>query len=343
MSTDTMAAFWGRLGAFADPVNQLADASCGCALGGAAGSTIDATEAMSKVVAQYVALSSQGEILRQMIAAGAQIPCAAWEAYASARQDYLAKSQPLFDQLAAKGITVEQVVFSGGQPVVDPVDSTKVKTLRVQAPLRPPAFVGINQQCPTVPNMSSASLRGAMGWEPLPVQLASAAKTILTAIGSLAAGATLVLLAGGLPMGVVGLGIYKTIKQIAVTWHDYDPSPSKTLSAFTACFQNAVKTGAAAADANKRCASAPAVKVLTPPSSSWSTGTWIGIGAGVILLGLLWRALRGRAVESAPATAGAGAGTEIAPAYPDRARRWVARAGTPILLGDLYWHPRGRR
>jgi hypothetical protein len=347
---DSMEAFWGRLGTFADPVNQLAEASCGCALGdeassfelGATGASIDASAALSKVVAQYVALSTQGETLRQLMAAGVKVPCDVWLAYANARQDYMTKSQYLFDQLAAKNVTVEQVIYSGGKPKLDPNDASRVATLQVQAPLRPPAFVGVNERCPDVPVMSGVNLQGAIGWEPTPLGGSSIPSSTLVALGTAAGTGVLMLMSAGMPLGLAAYGSYKTIKQIAAFWQDYDASPSRVLAAYTGCFQAEVKAGASTADAAKHCsliqASATQARVAVAqaqgkPSSGMGFWGWLGIGAGAfILLTVGVKLLRGSIRAAIPIP---GVGESFG-----RSRR--SRRGAPILLGDLYLHPGGR-
>lgn len=337
-----MEAFWGRLGAFADPVNQLADATCGCALG-ESGQTLDASEAASRVISQYVALSTQGETLRQMLAAGVKIPCEVWRAYATARQDYLTKSQPFFDQLAAKGVTLEQVVFSGGKPKSDPSDPSKFVTLRVQAPLRPPAFVGINKECPTVPVMYGADLQGNIGWEPVPVLQGSVSNSVLAALGAASTTMLLLIAGNGTTLGLAGYGAYKTFKQVAIVLQDYDASPSRILAAYTACFQAAVKAGIAPAEAAKQCknvqASAEAARVAVEQakakqkeSSGIGFWAWIGIGTAVILVGsIVIGVIRSRVGAAARLISPVG-GIGRAP----------RRSHEPILLGDLYFQPRGR-
>ena len=355
MADDSLEAFYGRLGAFADPVNRLAEASCGCALGLAPGeTTVDASYAMSRVVSQYTALSVQGETLRQMLAAGMKIPCDVWMAYASARQDYVTKSQPIFDQLAAKGVTVEQVVYSGGKPRPDPADPSKIMTLQVQAPLRPPAFADVDQQCPGVPAMSGANLRGAVGWEPMPVQLASVPSSVLTALGTATGTGVVMLISFGIPVGLAGYGAYKTIKQIAVVLQDYDASPSRILTAYTACFQAAVKAGVSPANAAKQCSavqtSAEQARVAAAKAAAdggFGFWAWLGVGAGVFILGsILIRFVRNRAALAAQVvrTAIPVAGTGALGRSTGRPRKqWSSDPGVPILLGDLYYQPRGHR
>jgi len=329
---DTMDAFWNRLGA--------------CCLG-ASTQSIDATLAMSRIVGQYVALSVQAENLRQIMAKGVQIPCDVWHAYAAARRDYLVKSQAVFDQLAAKGVTVEQVVYSGGKPKIDPTDPNKVVSVQVQAPLRPPAFVGISQQCPGVPVMSGTSLRGSLGWERTPILLSAVPASVVRALGT-ATMATLTLFAAGTPVGLAAQNAYQTYKSIAVILQDYDSSPSRILTAYTGCFQAAIKAGLSASDANKQCSAVQAsaqqarvseaqAKAAAAAAAAGGLGFWgwLGVGAAVILVGsILIRYIRSRL---APVAALLPVGE---PGSLPRGR--YSKPGDPILLGDLYYHPRGQ-
>ena len=343
---NTMDAFWGNLGALAEPAESLSN--CGCALGSTSAlASLDATAAMAKVIAQYAALSSQGEILRQMMAAGAQIPCNVWSAYARARQDYLTKSQSVFDQLTARDITVEQVIYTNGKPKVDPTNPSKVFTLRISMPLRPPAFVGINDQCPTVPVMSGTNFQGDMGWEPTAMQLASAPGSILAAQSGVS-GSVLTLLANGNPMGVAGYGTYKTIKPIPISMPEYDLGASQELATYTACFQSALKAGIVTSTAAAQCTNPQtATNIVNPMTtavkavSKFTLWHWLGLGAGAVLLLGIIRRLR---TEPTPPE------STMAPvAGLGRARRVRVRDARysdptdPILIGDLYLHPRRKR
>jgi hypothetical protein len=349
---DTLEAFYGHLGALADPVNQLADASCGCALGLAPGeATVDATLAVSKVLGQYAALSAQGETLRQMLVAGAKIPCDVWLAYANARQDYITKSQYVFDQLAAKGVTIEQVVYSGGKPKPDPSDPSKVMSLQVQAPLRPPAFVGIDQQCPGVPVMSGANFRGALGWERTPYQLGSVSSSLLMTLGTAAGTGVLMLMSAGMPIGLATYGSYKVMKTIAVVLQDYDASPSRILAAYTGCFQAAVKAGVSAVEAAKQCSAVQTAaeksrEAVAKAQASGGLGFWgwLGVGTAVVILGsIVFRFVRGRVSLATRVARAAVADGALGRATGKPREQWASRPGDPILLGDLYYQPRGRR
>jgi hypothetical protein len=321
---DTLAEFYSRLGALADPA-------------GASSSTETSTDAalvLSKIASQYVALSLQAEYLRQIMAGGTQIPCDVWSAYVAARQDYLAKSQAVFDQLGRKGVAAQQVLYSGGKPQLDPADATKYATIVVPAPLRPPAFVGITQQCPAVPSMSGAAV-GTFGWERTPVfQGAIDASTVLD-LGDVT---SLLVLTNstGIPLGLAGVNTYKTIKPVAVLWTDFDGTSSRALAAYTTCFRGVLQQpGATAADASKRCAVAQST-AASPAAAAGSVGSklgfwgWLGVIFGVALVGSV--ALRALRRPAAPAIAG----------VPAPRSRYSAPSD-PIFLGDLFLHPRGRK
>jgi hypothetical protein len=303
MAGDPLQSFYSRLGTFADPTNPLAD------LRGA--DAADATAVVSKIVKRYVDLSAYGEKLRQLLAANVKVPCQVWTAYAAARQDYLTRSQAVFDQLAAKAVTIEQVVYSNGAPQLDPADATKVVTLQIQAPLRPPAFTGLDAQCPGLPLMNGLS--GATdGWQPVPVSLGAIDVSTAAMLGPTAANVT-VLMSNGAIMGLASYDGAKAVKQIAVTWEDYT-APTQVLTTYAACVAAYVKRGRTILAAGNRCA-----------SNRLALWHWLGIGAGALVLGtIVLRVLRGpRALPPAAApTAG----------YDDG-----------VALGELYFRPRRRR
>jgi hypothetical protein len=286
---DTLANFFGSL--------KPARAGCGCGLGsplfGASTSeTMDATVAMNHAMVRYVELSVQGENLRQIMTTGVKIPCNVWTAYATARQDYLTKSQAIFDQLAARGITLEQVIYSGGKPAIDPNDPNHVRTVRVQAPLRPPSFVGLDAQCPGLPLMAGG-MEGAIGWEPIPVELGflpiAAAAGVVAACTAATMGACLVLIgATGVVIGIAGYAGYKIMQQVAITMREYESSPSRIVAAYTSCFQGLTKSGASTTDAANRCADVQtsaqqyAANVL---KGGWGFWTWVGVGGALLVTG----------------------------------------------------------
>jgi hypothetical protein len=358
---DALDSFYNQIGSRGMPAPVVE--GCGCALGSTTtGTTMDLCQATNRILVRYVELTVQGEYLRQMMAAwiagGSQaskaIPCTIWEAYATARQDYLTKSQEVLDQLAAKGLTIEQVIYSQGKPAVDPTDPSRVRTVRLTAPLRPPGFLSL--PCPGIAPMYGANLNG--GWEPTSVEFGVVPVAAAVAVASVCTAATLggclvIIGAAGLIVGIVSYAGYKIMQQVAVVMREYQSSPAKTVAAYTACFAGLVKGGMPATDAATRCQGAQtAAQQYAKDRGAESAGGlgfwgWIGIGAGVIIFGgIALRFIRARAGRMlAPARM-------LAPVAPApamvaglngarRGKRRRKHAG-PILLGDLYYQPKGR-
>ncbi len=302
--TDSLDAFWGQIGNALDS----SDGVCGCALGASA-NTIDATLAVSRSLAQYAALVAQGTALQKITARKIEVPCAVWTAYANARQDYLIKTQEIFDQLAAKGITIERVLCSSsGVPKLDPGNPARVATARLLAPLRPPAFTGLTKQCPGVVDMAGAQIAG-LGWERVPIQLASVP---LSAIKGMGVSPNVLTLVG--ETSVVGFASptqHQSVESAGILPRAFALAGLQTVSAFTTCFQNRGATP----DAGRRCA--------VPGGTTRSLELLGLLGIGIIAVfmgGVIARAFQRAAL----------AGPEH------------SNPGDPIFLGDLYWQPRGR-
>jgi hypothetical protein len=297
-------------------------------------STLDAAAALNRILARYVEISTQGEILRQIMSVGVQVPCVIWSAYVQARQDYLNKSQSVFSQLAQKGVTVEQVVYMQGALQIDPSDPSKAKSLRLQAPLPPPAFAGIERQCPSVPAMSSAVMHGAMGWESIPVSLGSiplTAAQIAAATCAVAAPGNCLMLLGAdaVVLGVAGQATFQTIKPVYVTLQEYTPLPLRTVAMYTTCFRGR-SISKTPSEAAKQCSLPERAMRVQMGSALDSVGAWGWIGIGAVVLGGLWLLLRGRSPRAA-----------LNGSVRRRVRRRYSKASDPILLGDLYYQPRG--
>lgn len=327
---DPMAQFLGSLGLYAAPVQNLArENTCGCGFGATdTGETQDAARAMSTILSRYAELSAQGERLRQILVAGGQVPCEIWGAYNSACIDYLQKSQSVFDQLAQKSITVEQVVYSGGQPVADPSNPGMVKSLRVSAPLRPPAFGFTATSCPGIANFQGTEVSGG-GWVPIPIEMGS----ITTQAAQAASGMFILLLSSmGTPLGTAGYGAYKTVQQVAVWLEAYFDAPTRLVAAYTDCFERLTKGGLAPAKASSQCAvsqaSAQQYAKDKAKSKEWGFWTWAAIGGAVLVTGgVLALYLRGRVANVlAPVRMLSGS------AY----RRKSRRGQRSMLLGKLH-------
>lgn len=351
MGNDTMAQFFGSLGALAEPVQALARGGVDF---GAAGQAQDASRAMSIILQQYAVLSAEGERLRQVLVAGGRVPCDIWNAYNQACLDYLAKSQPVFDQLAQKGVTVDQVVYQNGQPVPDPSAPGQYKTLRVAAPLRPPGFGFSATQCPGIANFQG-TFRG--GWTPVPVEdnisLGSVPASVLSALGT---GALLFLTSlSGTPIGAAGYGAFKTYQQLSVVLEAYYDPPARIVAAYTECFEKSVKAGMPAAQASSTCAQVQTSaqqyaqsKASGSSDSSWGFWMWVGVGGAVLLAGgLLALYLRGRVSRAlgpahifVPGIGGAFDRNAVYPTTRLMGNRKARQQGVPVLLGDLYLHPR---
>lgn len=279
-----MANFIGRLGAFAPAVLDIA------APFGAVGGSEDATLAMQRLLQQYADLSARGEKLRQILTTGATIPCAVWDAYNQACLDYLQKGQVVFDQLTQRGISVEQVAYSGGKPVSDPNVPGQYRTLRVAAPLRPPAFTFVQSQCPSVANFQGwvGGWRPVpiSGWQPIPIELGAVSDAILASFKF----SVFFLLTGPAGIaGAVGVGGTRALTQIAVSVMAYLESPKQIIDAYTTCFDRQVAAGIKADAAGQRCfdvqQSAQSYAATRPGSGGWGFWTWMALGGAVLVAG----------------------------------------------------------
>jgi hypothetical protein len=250
----------------------------------------DASKAFAeRILPRYAELSRQGEQLRQILVAKGKVPCTVWAAYNQACLDYLQKSQKVFDQLAQKGIVVDQVVYSAGQPVLDPSSPGSVKTLRVAAPLRPPAFGFVASECPGIATFQGVELE-RVGWVPVPiisaVDLGSIPGATLTAIGT---GMIFVLSGGGVPLGAAAYGAYKSMKAISIWIEDYFDPPVRILQAFTECFVKLQQGGLSPAQASAQCsasqASAQQYAKDKAAAESWGFWSWVGVGTAVLVVG----------------------------------------------------------
>lgn len=249
MTYNTLQGFFGRVGLASGLEDGLGDV----------GQQTDATVALSRIVRQYVDLSTQAESLRRQLLAKVKVPCNVWSAYAAARQDYLTKSQAVFDQLGRMGVSVEQVVYSGGQPKPDPADPSKTLTLRVMAPLRPPAFTGLD--CPSLPLMQG-TVEG--GWQPVPIEgpqifaLGSVSNETIANIAGAGTAALVLLASGGTALGAAGYYGAKTYKQVLVLLDAFAAEPNRIVATYTSCVESGTKAGLSAIDAANRCGAAQA-------------------------------------------------------------------------------------
>jgi hypothetical protein len=312
--------------------------TCGCGLGAATpGYTIDASEAMMLILRQYAALSAQGERLRQILLARGTVPCQIWDAYNQACLDYLAKSTSVFDQLTAKDVVVDQVIYSAGKPVPDPNNASQYRTLRVAAPLRPPGFGFTATDCPGIATFQGAD--AVAGWVPVPIEMGAVSSSVLSALGS---GVVFLLSSTmGIALGFAGYEGFKTFKQIAIWIEDYYAQPARMVAAYTNCFERSVKSGLTPERASATCSSVQASAQASTlaqlkaklAADGWGFWTWVTIGGGVLVAGgLLAFYLRSRLI-------GAFAGTDLEivtnhPPVRPRRRRKTRRGRNPLLLGN---------
>lgn len=309
--------FWGRLG---DALEGDAP-ECGCALS-ASPTSVDASLALNQVLARYATLAAQGAALQKIAAGKVQIPCEIWTAYANARQDYLTKAQDVFDQLTAQSVTIEQALYVAGKPKLDPSNRSRAATARLLAPLRPPSFTGLGQQCPGWVDMKGAYRFAGLGWERTPVQLASVPLSSLAAISSSVAAALVLVSPTETLLGIATPTAYQTLKKVAVLPRAFDADVLQPVTTYTACFLAQSNSD----DAVKRCTPPSSMQAQAKRKRSIELWSLVGIGALVLVMGgFIARAFRRTQL----------AGDE-AYSQPDDA----------IFLGDLYWRPRrgrGRR
>jgi hypothetical protein len=301
-------------------------ADCGCGLGATAvGQTLDASKALALILRQYTALSAQGERLRRVLTAGGQPPCSVWDAYNRACLDYLAKGQAVFDQLASKGVVVDQVVYSAGQPVPEPSQAGQYKTLRVTAPLRPPGFGFATASCPGIANFQDA--QAVEGWAPVPIEMGAISAATLATLGSQYA--LLALGPAGVVIGAIGYETFKTYQQVGIWFEAFDDSSIYTVSTYVDCFERSVKSGVTLEQANATCVNTkltPLAQIkATLTAGGWNAWTWAMVGGGILAVGSLiafWLHMR-----SAPVVlvGGLGCDTNHPPVKTRRRRRPLLR------------------
>jgi hypothetical protein len=307
-------------------------AGCGCGLGATAtGQTVDASKALALILRQYAALAAQGERLRQVLVAGGQVPCPVWDAYNQVCLDYLAKSQPVFDQLAQKGIVVDQVVYSAGQPVADPTVPGQYKTLRVTAPLRPPGFGAVTGACAGIATFQDA--QAVEGWTPVPIEMGAVSAATLATIGS---GFALMLLGpSGVVLGAIGYETFKAYQPINVWFEAFADAGIYTVSSYSDCFERSRQAGVQATQASATCASAktnPIEQIKTKLlAGGWDWWTWAVIGGGIIAAGSLIAFWLHNRTEPVVVVAGLGCDTNHPPV---QRRRKTRRKRQPLLLED---------
>lgn len=207
-------------------------------------------QALTNMQNLYFLLSTQAQrmidIGRQT---GRQLPASLLSAYGDARKDYLAYGASVFHALGKKNLHVEQIVYRQGRPVVGP--DGHVKTLAVDAPLRPPAFSGMAGE-------------DEVGFVPV-------------AVGAYAIGTLVV-------KGIVALGLgyiaVKALEQIVILVRGYNVDPAKKVDSFLKVYEKLRKDGVPPAEAAKQAGGQ-----TEPPPGSGDSGP--GLFATIaILLGV---------------------------------------------------------
>jgi hypothetical protein len=313
--------------AYPSMAQRAALGSCmACGLGDAAPKGMDATTAMGYVVKRYVELSIQGNKLAEILRTGVLVPCAVLEEYQASVKEYRDSAQEVFDQLTAKGISVQQVIYRNGVPEMDPADPNKVHTLVVQAPLVPPVFIP-NPRCPNVVRLSGAAPTLGNGIELGVLPFVAAGAAVAAACTAATLGTCLILIGiGAVIVGVVTYGIIKVVEQVAIMFRGYDPKPIDLTNAYTGCFDKLRNAGLSATDAAAQCTNAKA-----PPSTGLGTWAWIGIGATLLGLGTIvgiYLYRRGQRYLPVPAP------VRALPPIPA-----AEAAGSDVFLGGLYMRP----
>ena len=250
--------------------------------------TMNVKQALEKMQSTYASLSVLGSGLAQIArASGKPVPCNVLTDYHLAVKDYLRFSQELLDELVSRDYHVEQVVYQGGQPQPDPKDPSKFRTIKFDAPLRPPTFT-VSADC-TAPRLSGSAL-GSPFVNLGQVPQAIAASVII---------GRLVIVAG---IAIGGFVAWKLLEQVRLTIRGPNLAPAERVGAYLECYNRLIASGMPAAGASSQCSGQ-----TEQPGAAAAMG-WIILGtiAATAILGYVaWRALspeqqaRRRRIESA--------------------------------------------
>jgi len=197
--------------------------------------------------ARYASLSTYGQALASIFRSAGAVPPLVLGAYKRAVTDYLRFGKDLFDILDKKGISVEQVVYSQGKPVVDPHHPDRYRTLKINAPLRPPTFTGM-----------SGELEGSdVGAAPLLVGLYIVGGIIFTSLA--------------------GYFTIKSLEQIRIIIQGPDYEPDRQVDAYLKSYKRLIESGMSPKEAAELSRD-----ITKPPPSKPGTG-WLGpIAAGAL-------------------------------------------------------------
>jgi hypothetical protein len=224
-------------------------------------------DALRHVQARYASLSAYANKISETQRAapkGSTLRCDIIDTYHRAVNDHLSFGRKVFALIAANKMTVEQVVYSAGKPQIDAQGN--VRTIRIDAPLRPPVFVLTTTECPGITRVAGAMENRAdaeMGLLPL------AAVAIYAVIGLVVVGVG----------GYVSIKVLEAIKAVFSSGPDY--RPDQQVDAYVKCLDRSKAAGFSPEQALKGCGPEGALKV-PPGGTNWGV---VAVAAGALVVG----------------------------------------------------------
>lgn len=234
--------------------------------------TMDAHTALTTMMSRYKLLTSiSAALVKTEQAIGKLLPCAIIDSYNRLVKEYRAFGQSIFDALGARSMTIAQVAYRDGAPVLGPDGQPQI--YKLSTPLLPPNFVA-RPQCPGM-----ATLQG--GTNELGI-------------------APLILLGWIVVIGVSGHFGVRALKEVNILVRGPTQDTAKELAALTTCVSDLQAKGVSATQAATQCQAGMA----TPGLGLWG---WLGVGAALLAVGgMVFYYLQQRV--SRPALAGCGLG-----------------------------------
>lgn len=235
-------------------------------------------EATKHLTARYASLSRYADkIMRQAKLSGSTIPCSVLDAYNKAVNDYLSFGNRLFDLFHKNKMTIEQVIYTQGKPAID--SKGNVRTLRINAPLRPPTFVLTKTDCPGITHVTTT---GTTLGEATEMGLAPAVIAAY-AIGGL------------LFIGVGGYVANKLLEKMSILIRGPVYTPDQVVSAYVKCLDN-ISAHVAKTHPNLPASERERIAAQMAVSCSEKSKGESGSGVPVVLLGLGFAAVAGIAL-----------------------------------------------
>jgi hypothetical protein len=234
-------------------------------------------DALRHVQARYASLSAYAQKISEAQKAapkGTPLRCDIIDTYHRAVNDYLSFGRKVFDLLKQNKMQVEQIVYVGGKPQTD--SQGNIRTIRLDAPLRPPVFVLNTTSCPNITKVTGALENRAdaeMGLIPL------AAFAAYALISIVVVGVT----------GYVTVKILEKIKAVFSSGPDYHPD--QQVDAYVKCLEKAKAAGLSPEQALQGCGPDGALKV-PPGGTNWGV---VIIGVGALALGGIYLSKKGGA------------------------------------------------